>query len=54
MASAVVYGLELVIGVLLVLNMQDNWTALTYTILALYGIGMARAWELLGVRQVLR
>lgn len=56
LASVLIYGAEVVIGGLLIFDKADNlpWMALTYAILALYGIGLARAWELLGVRRVLR
>jgi hypothetical protein len=50
LASYFLYGLELWSGVRLLMGIQDNSAinSLLYILLAIYGLGLVRAWELLG------
>lgn len=52
-ASFIIYGYELYVAILL-LNEPDNlegFYALTGLLLSVYGIGLTRAWQLLGARR---
>jgi hypothetical protein len=53
LASFIIYGYELYVAILL-LNEPDNlegFYALTGLLLSVYGIGLVRAWQLLGARR---